>query len=81
MHIQIAIIGAGTAGINVAAQLARKIPADSIRIFDSSNMHYYQSAWTMAAAGFYDFNRTFKPMAQVLPVHQIQNAVTEIIPS
>lgn len=41
---KIVIVGGGTGGITVAAQLLRKMPAlrDQIAIIDPSGNHYYQ---------------------------------------
>ena len=52
-HSKIAVVGAGTAGQNVCAQLARsgKVNDYDITIFDPSADHHYQAAYTMVAGG------------------------------
>ncbi|CAD8187438.1 unnamed protein product [Paramecium octaurelia] len=73
VHSQIAIIGGGTAGLNVAAQLiadGHAIP-QQIRIFEPMKMHTYQPGWTMVGGGLYDINKTLKPMEKVLPKNVI----------
>ena len=66
-HYQILIIGGGTAGIMTAGQLLRKNRKLDIAILEPSETHYYQPAWTLVGAGTYDFNKTKKPMVEVMP--------------
>ena len=63
----ILIIGGGTAGIMVAAQLLKKNSSLDIAIIEPANTHYYQPAWTLVGAGTFDFNKTAKPMIDVIP--------------
>ena len=55
-HYNVLVIGAGTAGIMVAAQLKKK-GISSIGIIDPAKTHYYQPAWTLVGAGTYDFKK------------------------
>ncbi|MAO09119.1 MAG: pyridine nucleotide-disulfide oxidoreductase [Alteromonas sp.] len=64
---EILIIGGGTAGIMTAAQLLAKNKNISIAIIEPANTHYYQPAWTLVGAGTYDYKKTAKPMAEVMP--------------
>lgn len=82
MKHQIAIIGAGTAGITVAAQLLRKNNKLDIAIIDPADKHYYQAAWTLVGAGTYNFKDTQRSMASVMPkgVKWIKDAVAEALP-
>lgn len=66
-HYQILIVGGGTAGIMTAAQLLAKNKKLDIAIIEPSETHYYQPAWTLVGAGTYDFKKTAKPMADVMP--------------
>lgn len=51
-HAPVCIIGAGTAGINVGAQLLKNgVLAQHIRIFDPSKYHHYQPGWTAVGGG------------------------------
>lgn len=52
---KIVIVGGGTGGITVAAQLLRKMPTlrDQIAIIDPSGKHYYQPLWTLVGGGVY----------------------------
>ena len=66
-HYQILIIGGGTAGIMTAAQLLKKKTSNSIAIIEPADTHYYQPAWTLVGAGTYDYDKTAKPMATLIP--------------
>ncbi|MCU0324228.1 MAG: NAD(P)/FAD-dependent oxidoreductase [Spirosomaceae bacterium] len=66
-HHQIIIIGGGNAGISVAAQLFRKNSKLDIAIFDPSDKHYYQPAWTLAGGGVFDIRKTERNEADVIP--------------
>lgn len=79
---QILIIGGGTAGIMMAAQLMKKDKSLDIAIIDPAKKHYYQPAWTLVGAGAYDFEKTVKPMSELIPqgVKWIQSAADQIDP-
>ena len=81
-HHQIVIIGAGTAGITVAAQLLRKDKSLDIAIVDPAEKHYYQPAWTLVGAGTYKYDSTERPMSKLIPngATWVQQAVTEMRP-
>ena len=66
-HYQILIIGGGTAGIMVAAQLLRQKNAKDIAIIEPADTHYYQPAWTLVGAGTYDYDKTARPMSSIIP--------------
>lgn len=66
-HYQIIIIGAGTAGITVAAQLKLKNKKLDIALVDPADKHYYQAAWTLVGAGTYNFNDTERNMKDLIP--------------
>ncbi|NRA52300.1 MAG: NAD(P)/FAD-dependent oxidoreductase [Phaeodactylibacter sp.] len=67
MKHQIAIIGAGTAGITVAAQLLLKDKNLDIALIDPAQKHYYQAAWTLVGAGTYNYKNTERDMADLIP--------------
>jgi len=81
-HHQIVIIGAGTAGITVAAQLLRKDKNLDIAIIDPAEKHYYQAAWTLVGAGTYKYKNTERDMSSVIPdgTTWIQEAASDILP-
>jgi sulfide:quinone oxidoreductase len=66
-HYEILIIGGGTAGIMTAAQLLREKKSKSIAIIEPADTHYYQPAWTLVGAGTYSFDKTAKPMSDMIP--------------
>jgi len=66
-HHQIAIIGAGTAGITVAARLLREDRKLDIAIIDPAEKHYYQPAWTLVGAGTYNYRKTERDMKDLIP--------------
>lgn len=81
-HYQILIIGGGTGGIMTAAQLLKKDKSLDIGLIEPADTHYYQPAWTLVGAGTYDYNKTAKPMARVMPkgVHWIRDFATALNP-
>lgn len=66
-HHQIIVIGGGTAGIMVAAQLKRANKSLNIGLIEPADTHYYQPAWTLVGANTYDFDKTARPMASLIP--------------
>lgn len=63
----ILILGGGTAGITAAAQFLRRKPDLNIAIIEPSDTHYYQPAWTLVGAGTYSYEKTARPMADLIP--------------
>jgi len=51
----VVIIGGGTAGIMVAAQLKKESKSLDIAILEPADTHYYQPAWTLVGANTYNF--------------------------
>jgi hypothetical protein len=65
---RVVIVGAGTAGITVAAQLARKLPHNrDIVLVDSAKMHYYQPGWTLVGNNLMSKEDTGRPTASLIP--------------
>lgn len=81
-HYQVLIIGGGTAGIMVAAQLKRKQKNLSVGIIEPSPDHWYQAAYTLVGAGTYDYNKTRRDTASLIPqgVDWIRDYATSIDP-
>ena len=82
MKHQIVIIGAGTAGITVAAQLLLKDKNLDIAIIDPATKHYYQAAWTLVGAGTYNYKDTERNMGDFIPkgAQWIQEYVESVDP-
>ena len=66
-HHTVLIVGGGSAGITVAAQLARKMPARQIAIVEPSDKHYYQPLWTLVGAGIFNRKRSERKEGDYIP--------------
>lgn len=66
-HYQVLVIGGGTGGIMVSAQLRKKRKDLNIGIIEPSDKHVYQPAWTLVGAGTYDYDKTIRPESSVIP--------------
>ncbi len=80
-HYEVLIIGAGSAGISVAARLAHK-GVQSIGILDPAQTHYYQPLWTLVGGGIAPMKESARPMGKLIPkgVDWIQDAGAGIDP-
>jgi sulfide:quinone oxidoreductase len=80
-HQKIVIVGGGTGGIGVAAQL-RNAGMKDITIIDPASKHYYQPLWTLVGAGIKDKEDSVKEMKDVIPrgVNWVQKAVATFQP-
>ncbi len=78
----VVIVGAGAAGVSVAASLIRRKPDLDVAIIDPADVHYYQPGWTMVGGGIFDASTTAKTMASLIPsgVHWIKAAVAAFEP-
>ena len=63
----IAIVGAGAAGIAVAASLKKRQPQLSITLIDPAEKHYYQPGWTMVGRGLFKPQSTERATASLIP--------------
>lgn len=81
-HHQIVVVGGGTAGITVTAQLLAQQRSLDIAILEPSNQHYYQPAWTLVAGGCMPFAETVKSEQSCIPAGAtwIQEAVAQFEP-
>ncbi|OQY99272.1 MAG: pyridine nucleotide-disulfide oxidoreductase [Candidatus Brocadia sp. UTAMX2] len=64
---QLVIVGGGTAGITVAAQLSRISNPQKIAIIEPSEKHYYQPIWTLVGAGVFPREASEKNTKDVIP--------------
>lgn len=68
-HHKVLIIGGGSAGITMAAMLARKMDEPDVAVIEPAESHYYQPIWTLIGAGVAPKESSRKPMAEVIPPH------------
>jgi sulfide:quinone oxidoreductase len=82
VHHRIVIVGGGSAGITVAARLAKTLSQPDIAIIEPSATHYYQPLWTLVGGGVFPKAVTERNEATLIPqrVTWIQDAVTEFSP-
>ncbi|KAH8167896.1 hypothetical protein CIB48_g353 [Xylaria polymorpha] len=68
-HHRIIIVGAGTAGVTVAAQLQRSLELEKkdIAILDPARTHHYQPGWTLVGSGLKSLDDIQRPLSQVIP--------------
>jgi len=67
VNFEVLIIGGGTAGIMVAAQLKKQQPNLKIGLMDPATTHYYQPAWTLVGANAYKYKDTARSMQSLIP--------------
>ncbi|BGP43989.1 hypothetical protein JCM10449v2_008046 [Rhodotorula kratochvilovae] len=83
------VVGGGTAGVTVAAQLQRAFAAEKrplsegdIAIIEPAQTHHYQPGWTLVGTGLAPLDQMNKPMNQVVPqgVKRYETAVETFQP-
>jgi sulfide:quinone oxidoreductase len=81
-HYQVLILGGGTAGITVAAQLRRKLETYDVAIVEPSTKHYYQPLWTLVGAGVFRKELSERSESAFIPqgAQWIREHVAEIHP-
>lgn len=81
-HYQILIVGGGTAGITVAAQLRRKLKHYDVAIVEPSTKHYYQPLWTLVGAGVFPKELSEREESAFIPqgAHWIRDCIAEFRP-
>lgn len=83
IHHEVVVIGGGTAGISVAARLARRwFDRPEVAIIEPSERHFYQPLWTLVGGGVARKESTVRSEASVIPRHAtwIRDAVRTIDP-
>ncbi|MGA1034349.1 MAG: FAD-dependent oxidoreductase [Ilumatobacteraceae bacterium] len=66
MKHRIVIVGGGSAGITVAARLARRGETD-VAVIEPSDKHYYQPLWTLVGGGLASAAKTERTESSVMP--------------
>jgi sulfide:quinone oxidoreductase len=81
-HYQILVLGGGTAGITVAAQLRRQLKRYDLAIIEPSTKHYYQPLWTLIGAGVFPKEQSERAESAFIPkgADWIKEYVAEIRP-
>ena len=79
-HHQVLIIGGGTAGLTVAAQLRNRPNPPDVAIIEPSDKHYYQPLWTLVGGGVFPREDSERNEADFIPpgVTWIRDAVASI---
>ncbi len=82
-NYDVVIVGAGSAGIAVAASLIKRSAIIKIAIIDPASEHYYQPGWTMVGGGVFSPESTQRNIKELIPkrVSWIKQAVTEFSPN
>lgn len=81
-HCPVLIVGAGAAGIALAASLLRRDGLLRITLVDPADTHYYQPGFTLIGAGEFSSEEVQRPTRTLIPpgVTWIQSAVTHFLP-
>lgn len=81
-HSDVLIIGAGAAGISVAARLLQAPNPPEVTLLDPATKHYYQPLWTLVGAGVMPREESEREQADFIPpgANWIQEAATRIDP-
>ena len=81
-QFDILIVGGGTAGITVAAQLRNRLGQSSMAIVEPASKHYYQPLWTLVGAGIVPMKASEREERDFIPqgVNWIQDRVASFNP-
>lgn len=79
---RVLIVGAGAAGLSIAARLRRALSKAQITIVDPAAEHYYQPGFTFIGAGVFQQNEVVRPQSALIPagVTWLQDRVTALDP-
>lgn len=77
----VVIVGAGTAGLTVAARL-RRAGVPEVTVIDPAVTHYYQPLWTLVGGGQADLRSSARAQADLIPpgVRWVRESVVELRP-
>ena len=79
----VVVVGAGAAGLSVAASLLARAGDLEVAVVDPADIHYYQPGWTLVGAGVFEPEETVRTLASVLPSNArwIKGAVAAFEPA
>jgi sulfide:quinone oxidoreductase len=79
---EVLIVGGGSGGVTVAAQLRNRPDAPDVAIIEPSDKHYYQPLWTLVGGGVFPREESERNEADVIPpgVTWIRDAVATFDP-
>ncbi len=66
-HYQVLVVGGGTAGLTVAAQLRNQADPPEVAIIEPSEKHYYQPIWTLVGGGVFPREISERDEADFIP--------------
>ena len=80
---RIVIVGAGTAGITIAAMLIKHLESVHILLIDPAEKHYYQPIWTLVGGGVFSKETSERDMTTVIPdgCQWVKDCVTAFDPA
>ncbi|MBB6177009.1 sulfide:quinone oxidoreductase [Anoxybacillus tengchongensis] len=82
--VKVAIVGAGSAGISIAARLLRKNRQlhGQVLLIDPSDKHYYQPLWTLVGGGAAKVEDSVREQASLIPdgAKWLKEAVDTFLP-
>ncbi|MCQ5364923.1 NAD(P)/FAD-dependent oxidoreductase [Anoxybacillus salavatliensis] len=82
--VKVAIVGAGSAGISIAARLLRKNRQlrGQVLLIDPSDKHYYQPLWTLVGGGAAKVEDSVREQATLIPdgAKWLKEAVDTFVP-
>lgn len=80
---KILVVGGGTAGCSIGAQLSSEIGRNECIILEPSDKHYYQPMFTMIGGGMKTLSQSVRPMKSVLPENAkwIKDSAAKFLPS
>ncbi|MEO0368830.1 MAG: FAD/NAD(P)-binding oxidoreductase [Pseudomonadota bacterium] len=66
-QFDVAIVGAGSAGIAAASSILKRDSSVSIALIDPAEDHFYQPGWTMVGGGIFDAKSTQRKTVDLIP--------------
>lgn len=64
---KIVVVGGGTAGLTVSAQLLKHDPELDVTVIEPSDKHYYQPLWTLVGGGIFPKEESQRNEADYMP--------------